>query len=87
MDKSPLEQAVALAGSQSALAKAISPQPDKVKQGHIWAWINRFDGAPVEYCPAIERVTGIKCEALRPDVTWTRDTSGQITGYHVALPA
>lgn len=26
---------------------------------------------PAEYCPAIERETGVKCEELRPDVPWS----------------
>jgi DNA-binding transcriptional regulator YdaS (Cro superfamily) len=25
---------------------------------------------PAEYCPAIERETGVRCEDLRPDVAW-----------------
>lgn len=25
---------------------------------------------PAEYCPAIERETGVRCERLRPDVDW-----------------
>jgi len=25
---------------------------------------------PAEYCPAIERETGVVCERLRPDVAW-----------------
>lgn len=83
----PLEKAVLAAGGQSHLARALSTEPGKVKQGHVWAWLNRDKKAPVEHCPAIEVLTGIRCEELRPDIVWTRDISGQITGYHVQLAA
>lgn len=37
--------------------------------------------------PAFEAATGIRAEALCPDVEWLRDSAGQITGYHVPLRA
>lgn len=85
MDKTPLETAVDLAGGQSALARALSKTPGQVKQGHVWGWINRDKKAPEEVCPAIESLTGVRCEALRPDLFWTRDQSGKITGHHVPI--
>jgi DNA-binding transcriptional regulator YdaS (Cro superfamily) len=30
----------------------------------------RARGVPAERCPDIERVTGVRCERLRPDVDW-----------------
>lgn len=42
---------------------------------------------PAPECPAVERATGVRCELLRPDVIWTRDTSGEVTGYHVSIKA
>lgn len=34
----------------------------------IFNWQTR--GVPAEYCPLIERETGVRCEALRPDIAW-----------------
>jgi hypothetical protein len=31
-------------------------------------WINR--GAPTEECPAIQELTGVRCEVHRPSVDW-----------------
>ena len=85
MDKTPLETAVDLAGGQNALALALSTPTKKIQQGHIWGWINRTKKAPEEYCPAIESLYGVRCEALRPDLYWTRAETGQVTGHHVRL--
>jgi DNA-binding transcriptional regulator YdaS (Cro superfamily) len=27
---------------------------------------------PADVCPLIERATGVRCEALRPDINWVR---------------
>lgn len=80
-----IAKAVETAGGQSALARAISSKPGAVKQGQVWDWVNRDSGAPAEHCPAIERVTGVRCEDLRSDLTWTRNERGEVTGYHVRL--
>lgn len=85
MHETPIQEAVRLAGGQTALAKALSTDERKVSQGHVWAWLNRDGKPPEDQCPAIERITGVRCERLRSDVTWTRDVAGQITGYHVPL--
>lgn len=60
-----LKKAVAIAGGQSSLAKAVG-----VKQQHIWNWLNR-DGRPAaEYVLAIEAAVGgrVTRHELRPDV-------------------
>lgn len=69
----PLERAVAIAGSQSALASALSNPSRKVTQAHIWNWLNRNKGIPAEICPSIERVTAgqVTCEQLAPNVEWS----------------
>ena len=82
---SALVEAVRILGSQSALARACG-----VKQGHVWAWLNREGYAvPLESCPDVERATrgAVRCEALRPDVDWLRDAAGTVIGYQVRLPA
>lgn len=88
--QTPLQQAVALMGGQTATARALG-----VSQSLIAQWIARDrdpqqrKGRPLpeEYCPAIEQVCGIRCEQLRPEIIWTRNEGGQITGYHVRITA
>lgn len=61
-----LNQAIGIAKTQSALAKAIGCVPQDVNN-----WLRR-GRVPSEYCPAIERFTKgeVTCEMLRPDVDW-----------------
>jgi len=69
-----LREAIEHAGSQAALAAEIG-----LKQQHIWNWLNRPGSViPAEYCPAIERATGVLCERLRPDVAWAVLRKGRI---------
>lgn len=62
-----LRQATVLIGGQSQLARALG-----VRQSHVWYWLNRGNGAPAEYCVAIERATEgrITRQALRPEFDW-----------------
>jgi DNA-binding transcriptional regulator YdaS (Cro superfamily) len=82
MDTSPLHEAVRIAGGQAALARKLN-----LKQGHVWDWLNRNSGAPLEHCPAIEAETGVPCEQLRDDVTWLRTNDGRVSGYVVRIKA
>lgn len=67
--KTPLQEAVDLAGGQSQLAKKIKNLTGKnIGQGHVWAWINKSNKAPAELCQVIEEITGVEKERLRPDV-------------------
>ncbi len=77
-----LSTAIDAAGGQSALARALGK-----KQGHVWDWLNKGGQAPAEFCPSIEALTGVRCEDLRSDLTWTRNEGGEVTGYHVRLAA
>jgi DNA-binding transcriptional regulator YdaS (Cro superfamily) len=58
-----LERACAQAGSQTELAREL---------GRTKAAISRWkrEQIPAEVCPAIERLTGVTCEELRPDIEW-----------------
>jgi DNA-binding transcriptional regulator YdaS (Cro superfamily) len=62
--KHALERAIAKAGGLEQFAEKVgAPSEHAVK-----AWkINRV---PSDYCPKIERITGVRCESLRPDVEW-----------------
>lgn len=63
--KRALNEAITLAGGLAPFAEAVrAPSVHAVK-----AW--RLNQVPEIYCPRIERVYGIKCERLRPDVEWS----------------
>ncbi|MBK1717289.1 transcriptional regulator [Thiocystis violacea] len=62
--KAFLEQAIAIAGSQAALARQIGASQQMVSQ-----WLTRRNGrvSPV-YCRLIEDATGVSRYDLRPDI-------------------
>lgn len=65
MSMSPLEKAIAIVGSQTALATACG-----IKQAHIWNWLNRDKRVPAEYVIPICRATNYKVtpHQMRPDI-------------------
>jgi DNA-binding transcriptional regulator YdaS (Cro superfamily) len=82
-----LEKAIAVLGSQKAVAEAAGPD---VKTGHVYYWLNTADEVPARYCPGIERATREKvmadpaagdvvfCEQMCPSTDWAsvRSQSG-----------
>lgn len=73
--ETPLEEAVRVAGGQTALAVALSAKLErKIRQGQIWKWMRSpAGGPPPEYVRAISQVTQERGEPvtvyeLRPDV-------------------
>lgn len=62
MNRTAIETAVAIAGSQSELARRIG-----VRQGYVWKWL-RSKKVPAERCADIELATGVTRYQLRPDV-------------------
>lgn len=58
-----LVKAIQIAGSQSALARAIG-----VRQCHIWTWLNRNKKVPAKHVINIEKAVGISRYDLRPDI-------------------
>ncbi|PZP97520.1 MAG: Cro/Cl family transcriptional regulator [Variovorax paradoxus] len=50
-------------GTQAALARALAVKPSTVNE-----WCLDESRVPVGRCVDIERITGIPCEALRPDL-------------------
>lgn len=83
MDTSALQEAIDIAGGQSALARSIAAMHGgHIRQGSVWSWLHRDLKVPPEYCEAIEISTGVLCERLRPDLTWLRD-EGRVVGYCV----
>lgn len=65
--ETPIEQAVRIAGSQTALASALRFKHPTVRQQHVWKWL-RAGRAPAEYVIAIEQTTGVSRYKLRPDI-------------------
>ena len=63
--KQSIQQAVEIAGGQTALAKMVG-----VSQPHIWNWLNRDNKLPLERALAIERATmgKVTVAKLRPDL-------------------
>ncbi|MBA3622898.1 MAG: helix-turn-helix domain-containing protein [Methylibium sp.] len=79
-----LVQAIAICGSQSALAFAID-----VKQPTVSEWLRGDRPIPLDRCHAIERATKgvVTCEELRPDVTWHRIPDKKWSWHKKGRPA
>lgn len=58
-----LADAIALAGSQSELARRVG-----VTQATVWKWLQRSKGAAAEFVIAIEESTGVSRHDLRGDI-------------------
>jgi DNA-binding transcriptional regulator YdaS (Cro superfamily) len=76
----PLQTAIARAGSQRKLAEAIG-----VAHSFVPQLLSGHRPIPEAVCKRIEEATGVTCEELRPDVLWVRYDSC-IKGYMVNLP-
>lgn len=53
-------------GSPSKFASALG---NGAQRQHVEHWV-KVGRVPAERCPGIERLTGVRCELLRPDVDW-----------------
>lgn len=66
------------------LANVVSSSPD-----YLWQVATRWNNKRASHNLAmrIEDATGgtVRCEELRPDVQWSRDAAGRVTGYQVRL--
>ncbi len=66
--KTGIEQALSkFEGSPTKLASAIG---GKVIRQHVEHWL-KAKKVPADRAPDVERVTGIPCEILCPDVNWS----------------
>lgn len=67
----PIQRATRLFGSVEKLARMMTVyDPDGVSRMTVYLWARPGKRVPAEYCPDIERLTGVTCEELRPDVNW-----------------
>ena len=60
-----LNNAIAVAGGIAAFARALGLKSHSV--ANQW----RLTRVPAEFCPDIEKLTGVRCEEMRPDVNWS----------------
>lgn len=71
-----LERAIDTMGGQAAMARTLAERTGKpIRQGHVWAWINRTKKVPPEIAPHIEAATEEKGkrvgrEELCPNFPW-----------------
>lgn len=61
---SALEEACRKFGGSTKLAMALEKPKASISR-----W--KKERVPAEFCPDIERLTGVRCEELRPDVNWS----------------
>lgn len=68
---SNIQTAVNAAGGARALAAALTEATQhRVATSSVYAWMSGTRRIPAECCPVIERLTGVRCEWIRPDVEW-----------------
>lgn len=65
MSTSAIEQAVMKCGGTTKLAQGLG-----LPMANVWQWKTGRRRVPAEWCPDIERLTGVRCEDLRPDINW-----------------
>jgi len=72
--QTPLQSAIEIMGSQTALARACG-----VEQGHVWHWLNRAKKLPAERAIQIEHATNgrVTRHQLRPDLFGPPQTDSQ----------
>lgn len=62
--KTALQEAIEKAGGASELARTLGLSGHQV----VYQW--GLKRVPAEYCIQLEKLTGVRCEALRPDMDW-----------------
>jgi len=81
-----LQEAVRLAGSQSALADKVNEylladgRDPTITQRHVWNWLNRQHETPADCVLAVEAATGVSRYRLRRDVFGRAPRPSQATG-------
>jgi DNA-binding transcriptional regulator YdaS (Cro superfamily) len=58
-----------------------------VSQSLVSHWCTGLLTITPDKCPNVEAVSGVRCEALRPDLMWIRDEAGAVTHYAVPVRA
>lgn len=69
MERLALERAIKQTGGQAALARQLAALTGKpIRQGHVWAWLNRTHRVPAEIVLQVEQASGVSRHDLRPDI-------------------
>lgn len=75
MERLALERAIKQTGGQAALARRLAVLTGKpIRQGHVWAWLNRTHRVPAEIVLQVEQASGVSRHDLRPDI-YPRDSA------------
>lgn len=77
----PICRAIDLAGGVAPFARALG-----VTYQAAANWRDGVRSAPVALCPTIERLWGVPCEEMRPDVEWSylRGTKSNLADQQAA---
>lgn len=64
-----LQSAIDKAEGKTALMRKLNERGHSINSHNVISqWVE--NGVPAKYCPDIEELTGVSCEALCPDVKW-----------------
>lgn len=81
-----LQEAINRVGAKAELCRLITagmPGREKPVVGaNLYGWLK--NGTPADYCPVIEKITGVRCEDLRPGTDWSQLRHGASAATSVA---
>lgn len=64
-----LRRAIDLMGGSTEAVRKLNARGHEITgPATLYQW--KKSRVPADYCPDIEALTGVRCEALRPDVAW-----------------
>lgn len=68
--ETPIEKAIRIAGGPTALARELKARGHDKVNSH--STVNAWEPGcvPAKYCPDIEDITGVPCEALNNETNW-----------------
>ena len=69
LERASLAEAITRAGGKTQLLRLLNERGHSINAASTLShW--EITRVPANYCPDIEFITGVMCEALRPDVAW-----------------
>ena len=81
MSRQALERSIDVLGGQAAVARILAEKTGRpIRQGHVWAWLNRTKSLPPDIASYLEAATTeagkrVAREELCPEFPW--DTATQ----------
>lgn len=75
--------------TQADFAALLVERGSSATQSLVSQWEQEKTGITPDRAREIEAATAgeVRCDDLRPDLEWTRDDQGRVTGFHVRLAA